>query len=119
MTITYNDKTYDVMPNSVYFDFSIMTYSLEEALEIVRAFDGMTDYVFNIGSHSNMVIVKRIISIGNDGIIVKVKLREKTEAELVQEELEALRKAMADLAETTNKTTTAKINKILDTEGVK
>lgn len=119
MTITYNDNTYEVMPDSVYFDFSVVTYTLEEAVEIVKAFDGMTDYVFNIDTYTNMVVVKRIINIGNDGIIVKVKLRHKTETELIQEELEALRKAMADLAETTNKTTTAKINKILDGEGVK
>jgi len=118
MTITFNDKTYDVEPDSIYSDFSIVADSLEDACEIVKSFDGVTDYTFNIDTYTNMVILRRSIAVVDDVITVRVKLREKTEAELAQEELEALRQAMADLATTTNKTTTAKINKILNTEGV-
>ncbi len=116
MTIIYNDNTYYVREDSIYCDFSIEASTIEDACDILRSFDGMTDYTFNIDEYHNMVVVRRSIVV-TDIIIVRVKLRPKTEAEIAQEELEALRKAMADLAETTNKTTTAKINKILD-EGV-
>lgn len=115
MTITYNDKTYTVIPDSVYYDFSISVSTLEEACDVVRSFDGVTDYIFNVDTYTNMIVVKRSIVVG-DEILVRVKLRKKTEAELAKEELEALRQAMISLAETTNKTTTAKINKILDKE---
>lgn len=117
MTITYNENTYYVRDDSIYCDFSIEASTVEDACEILKSFDAMTDYTFNIDDYHNMVVVRRSIVV-TDVIIVKVKLRPKTEAEIAQEELEALRKAMAALAETTNKTTTAKINKILD-EGVK
>lgn len=117
MTITYNNRSYDVMPDSVYYDFSISATTLEDACDIASFFDGMTGYTFHADSYSNMVVTKRSIVISDSGIVVKVKLRKKTEAEIAREELEALRRAMSDLAETTNKTTTAKINKML--EGVK
>lgn len=117
MTITYNGQTYMVSPDSVYYDFSIGAASLEDACEIIQNFSKSMPYTFGAEEYPEMVIVKRIISIEGDDISVKVKLRIKTETELVKEELEALRQAMSDLAETTSKTTTAKINKML--EGVK
>lgn len=119
MTITYNGNTYTVMDDSIYCDFSIEASTVDIACEILKSFDGMTDYTFNIDEYHNMVILRRSVVVVGDSITVKIKLREKTDAELAQEELEALRQAMADLATTTNKTTTAKINKILNTEGVK
>lgn len=119
MTITYNDNTYDVRPDSIYCDFQIDAYTVEHACTILQSFDGMSEYVFNTDAYSNMVILKRSIVVTGSSIIVRVKLREKTQAELAQEELQSLRSAMSDLAETTNKTTTAKINKILNNEGVK
>ena len=115
MTITLNDKTFNVLPDSVYYDFSISATTLEEACEIVRFFDNTTGYTFNITAYGNMVVVKRTIVISDGAITVRIKLREKTGEELAKEELEALRQAMIDLAGTTNKTTTAKINKILST----
>lgn len=118
MTITYNDKTYGVRPDSIYCDFQIDAYTVEHACGILTSFDGMSEYIFNVDSYSNMVIIKRSIVVTDSDIIVRVKLREKTQAELAQAELDSLRKAMSDLAETTNKTTTDKINKILN-EGVK
>lgn len=114
MTITYNDRTFSVLPDSVYYDFSISATTLEEACEIVRFFDNAAGYTFNITAYGNMVVVKRTIVISDGAITVRIKLREKTGEELAKEELEALRQAMIDLAGTTNKTTTAKINKILD-----
>ena len=119
MTITYNGNTYTVMDDSIYCDFSIEANTVDVACEILKSFDGMTDYTFNVDAYHNMVILRRSVVVVGDSITVKIKLREKTDAELAQEELEALRQAMADLATTTNKTTTAKINKILNTEGVK
>ena len=120
MTITYNDKTYDVRLDSIYCDFQIDAFSVEHACGILTSFDGMSEYVFNLDTYKNMVITKRSIVVTDSDIIVRVRLREKTQGELAQEELDSLRKAMSDLAETTNKTTTAKINKILNNdEGVK
>lgn len=119
MTISVGTNIYDVEPDSIYSDFSIVANSLENACEIVQSFEGVSDYTFNTDDFFNMVILRRSISIVDDVITVRIKLRDKTEAEIAQEELEALRQAMADLASTTNKTTTAKINKILNTEGVK
>lgn len=118
MTITYNGNTYEVRPDSIFCDFQIDAYTVEHACGILTSFDGMSDYVFNTDTYSNMVIIKRSIVVTDSAIVVRVRLREKTQAELAREELESLRSAMSDLAETTNKTTTAKINKILN-EGVK
>lgn len=112
MILEYNGKTYYALDTSIYTDFSIQVSSLEEACEVVTEFDGMTEYVFNLIPHANLVVDRRTIII-TDRIIVKVKLREKSNNELVKEELETLKSAMVDLAQTTNKTTTAKINTIL------
>lgn len=115
MTFQYNGVTYQVTDDSIYRDFTIEVYSLEEACEIVNALDGMTDYVFSAAEYTGMVITKRTIILSGN-IYVNVKLRKKTQMELMEEELNGLREAMADLATTTNKTTTAKINKLLSKE---
>lgn len=112
MTFNYNGVTYTVTDESIYRDFTIEVNTLEEACNIVEAFEGMTDYVFSAVHYDNMVILKRTIAISGN-IYVNVKLRKKTQLELMEEELNSLRSAMEDLATTTNKTTTAKINKIL------
>lgn len=114
MTITYNKITYEVMPDSIFSDFSIIADSLENACEIVKSFDGMTEYTFNIDDYSNMVIVKRSIVVSDTGVVVKVKARSKSKAEIAQAELDALRQAMLDVADSASKTTASKINNILE-----
>lgn len=116
MTITYNDNKYDVTSDSVYSDFSIKADSLADACKIIEAFgaEKTAEYTFGINVHSNMVVVKRIISVTDTGITVRIKLRRKSDSEAIYEELTSLRQAMADLAETANKTTTDKINNLLN-----
>lgn len=116
MTITYNDNSYETTIESIYRDFSIYVNSLEEACELVNAFDGMSDYTFGEVSYTNMVVIKRSIII-ETRIKVKVMLRQKTEAELAKEELVSLRTAMSELAGTVSKTNAAKINKVLSSIG--
>lgn len=114
MTITHNNKKYDVTSDSIYSDFSIKANTLADACAIVEAFGEMAEYTFGIDVHANMVVVKRIISVTDTGIIVRIKLRRKSDSEAIYEELTSLRQAMADLAETTSKTTTDKINNLLN-----
>lgn len=112
MTFNYNGVTYTVTDESIYRDFTIEVNTLEEALDLVNAFEGMTDYTFSAVQYENMVVIKRtIIVTGN--IFVNVQLRKKSQRELAEQQLEELRGAMEDLALTTNKTTTAKINNLL------
>lgn len=116
MTIIYNDNKYDVTSDSIYTDFSIKADSLSNACKIIEAFgvEKTVEYIFGINVHSNMVVVKRIISVTDTGITVRIKLRRKSDSEAIYEELISLRKAMADLAETANDTTTDKINNLLN-----
>lgn len=114
MTITHNNKKYDVTSDSIYSDFSIKVNSLADACAIVEAFGETAEYTFGGDVRTNMVVVKRIISVTDTGITVRVKLRKKSDSEAIYEELTSLRQAMADLAETTSKTTTDKINDLLN-----
>lgn len=113
MTLEYNGTKYTVTNSSVYTDFSVLVKSLEEACEVVNAFEGMTAYTFSLVEYANMVVLKRMIVIDDDRIVVKVKLRQKSEKETIKEELESLKSAMGEIAQNTNKTTSAKINKLL------
>ncbi len=112
MTFNYNGVTYNVTDESIYRDFTIEVNTLEEACDIVNAFEGMTAYTFSATDYDNMVITKRTITVAGN-ISVNVKLRSKTRLEMMEEELNSLRSDIEDLATTTNKTTTAKINMIL------
>lgn len=114
MTITYNDNKYDVTSDSIYSDFSIKADSLADACQIVEAFNRVAEYTFGVDAHTDMVVVKRLISVTDSGITVRIKLRKKSDSEAIYEELTSLRQAMADLAKTTTKTTTAKINNLLN-----
>lgn len=113
MTFNYNGVTYTVTDDSIYRDFTIEVYSLEEACNIVNAFEGMTAYTFSATEYDNMIVTKRTITVAGN-IYVNVKLRSKTRLEVMEEELNTLRNDIEDLATTTNKTTTAKINMILN-----
>lgn len=112
MTLTYNGVDYAVTDDSIYRDITINVSDLTEACALVGALDGMTNYTFSANEYTDMSITKMTIIIVGD-ISVNVKLRKRSKTELVQDELESLRSAMQELAASTNKTTTAKINKIL------
>lgn len=112
MTITYNGNTYTVTDDSVFSDFSIEVVSLDEACTIVANFENISEYTFGTNDYTDMIVKKRSIII-TDTYTVNVKLRRKTQIEQMQDEIDTLRNAMVDLATTTNKTTTAKINNIL------
>lgn len=113
MTITYNGNTYTVTDDSVFGDFSIEVASIDEACTIVANFENISDYTFGGIEYTSMVVKKRSIVIG-DVITVNVKLRRQTQVESMQAEIDALRNEIHELSKTTNKTTTAKINKILE-----
>lgn len=112
--LTYRGLSYTTTAESIYADMSIEVSTLAEATRLCEEFADMTEYVFDGESYSNMVVSKRVIIITSESTTVKVKLRNKTELEMAQEELAALRAAMQELAQTTNETTTEQINAILN-----
>ena len=96
MRVTNNGKIYDARPESIYSDISIAADTLEEACTILESFESLSSYTFGLIPYTNMVVSKRSIVVSNS-IIVKIKLRKKTELELAQEEIAELRKALAEL----------------------
>lgn len=112
MTITYNDKTYAVTGESIYSDFAIIANDLDEAVEILTEFDGISTYTFNETECDNMVLIKRTITV-TDAITVSVMLRHKSQTEIAQEEIESLRQALSDLSGSVSKANAAKIQNIL------
>ncbi len=112
MTITYNDKTYTVTGESIYSDFAIVANDLDEAVEILTEFDGISTYIFNEVEHDNMVLIKRTIAV-TDVITVGITLRHKTQTEVAQEEIESLRQALSDLSGSVSKANATKIQSIL------
>lgn len=112
MTITYNDKTYTVTGESIYSDFAIVVKDIDEAVATLTEFDGISTYIFNEVEHDNMVLIKRTITV-TDVITVSVLLRHKTQTEMAQEELEALRQALSDLSGSVSKANATKIQNIL------
>ena len=113
MILEYNDKKYEVTDESIYRDFSIITYGLEAACSIVEELSDMSSYTFNLIPYTDMIVVRRTITIINDTYSVGVRLREKTAEERVVEELQTLRSDIEDLASTSSKTNAAKLNAIL------
>ena len=112
MTITYNDKTYAVTGESIYSDFAIVVKDIDEAVAVLTEFDGISTYIFNEVERDNMVLIKRTITV-TDVITVSVMLRHKTQTEMAQEELEALRQALSDLSGSVSKANATKIQNIL------
>jgi hypothetical protein len=96
MRVTNNGKIYDAKPESIFSDISISANTLEEACAILESFESLSNYAFGLVPYANMVVSKRSIVVSNT-IIVKIKLRKKTELELAQEEIAELRKALAEL----------------------
>lgn len=115
--LIFNGTEYQTNDESIYSDIGFTVADLAEAESLCNALASMDKYTFNGEEYVGMVVSKRIIII-TDTIVVKVKLREKTDLERAREEISSLRTAMEELALSTNKTTTAKINKILDTKVV-
>lgn len=96
MRVTNNGKIYDARPESIYSDISISADTLEEACTILESFESLSSYTFGLVPYTNMVVSRRSIVVTN-AIIVKIKLRKKTELELAQEEIAELRKALQEL----------------------
>ena len=119
MTIEYSGHKYETTLESVYFDFSVRASSLEEACSIVIDMAEMECYTFGKVEHRDMVVTKRVITVDAGGITVKVVLREKTEAEKVKEELEALKADISAIVQTSSKSDAAKFTGLLEKAGNK
>ncbi len=119
MTIEHNGLKYKTTLESVHFDFSIKVNSLEEACAIVNDMAKMNAYKFGEVEYTDMVVTKRTIIADENGITVKIVLREKTEAEKVREELEALKADISALVKTSSKSDAAKFTGILEKAGIK
>lgn len=111
--LTYNGVDYTTTSESIYRDMSIEVDNLADATSLCESLSNMQSFEFNGDPYDNMVVTKRAIVI-TDKILFKIQLRQKTELEIAREQLTELRNAFSELAQTTNKTTTAKINKILE-----
>ena len=117
MILEYNYKTYVVTEESIYRDFSVVAFDFDEACSIAEEFYNMSSYTFNLIPYTDMIVVKRTITITDSKVTVGVRLREKTAEEKAVEELQTLRSDIEDFAATASKTNAAKINAIL-TKGV-
>lgn len=113
MILEYNDKKYEVTEESIYRDFSIEAFGLSGACSIAEELADMSDYTFNLIPYTNMIVVRRTITITDDKVTVGVRLREKTAEEKAVEELQTLRSDIEGLASTSSKTNAAKLNAIL------
>lgn len=119
MTIEHNGLKYKTTLESVHFDFSIKVSSLEEACAVVNDMAKMSAYKFGEVEYTDMVVTKRTIVVDENGITVKIVLREKTEAEKVKEELEALKADISALVKTSSKSDAVKFSGILEKAGIK
>ena len=119
MTIEYDGRTYNSTVESVYFDFAIKVNNLEEACSIISNMADMRCYTFGKVEHIDMVVTKRVITMDAKGITVRVVLREKTEAEKVREELEALKADISALVKAAPKSEAVKFNGLLEKAGIK
>lgn len=110
----YNDREYEVTPESIYRDFSIDADSIKEACSIAEELDGMSSFTFNGEDYIGMVVTKMSIIIVGDSIRVNVILRNRSKREILEEEVTSLRTTMEEIASsTTNEVTNAKINAVL------
>lgn len=119
MTIEYEGNKYNSTLESVYFDFAIKVSSLEEACAITQNMAELRKYTFDKVEHTDMVVTKRTITVDAKGITVRVVLREKTEAEKVREELEALKADISALVKAAPKSEAVKFNGLLEKAGIK
>ena len=79
----------------------------------------MRCYTFGKVEHVDMVVTKRVITMDANGITVRVVLREKTEAEKVREELEALKADISALVKAAPRSEAVKFNGLLEKAGIK
>ena len=114
MTIEYEGNKYNSTLESVYFDFAIKVSSLEEACAITQSMAELRKYTFDKVEHTDMVV-----NVDANGITVRVVLREKTEAEKVREELEALKADISALVKAAPKSEAVKFNGLLEKAGIK
>lgn len=119
MTVEHNGFKYNATLESVFFDFSIKVVGLEDACAIIREMEKMDRYKFGEIEHTDMVVTKRTIVMDANGVTARIVLREKTEAEKVREELEALKADISTLVKTSSKSDAAKFTSILEKAGIK
>ena len=91
----------------------IVVKDIDEAVAVLTEFDGISTYTFNETECDNMVLIKRTITVTDVNTVVSVMLRHKTQTEMAQEELEALRQALSDLSGSVSKANATKIQNIL------
>ena len=113
MILTYGIQDFNVTSESVYHDFIIPAETLEEACDMARLFQRMTEYTFDLKNYKNMTVTRIIIRSYPD-IAVKVMLREKTELETVRDELQELRSDIETFANSASKSDAAKLLDILN-----
>lgn len=77
MTLIYNDIPYEVTAESIYCDFGIKVLTIEEACTIINDLADMETYTFNSTDYENMVIKKRIIVLDENGITVRIVMKQK------------------------------------------
>ena len=97
MTFQYNGETYEVDLDSIYRDIIIPVSSLSDAVAVVEAVDGMTSYVFNRKTYTDMVVQRTTITIEGSSITVKIKTRELTDLEKANSKINEMYAAVSDL----------------------
>lgn len=77
MTLIYNDIPYEVTAESIYCDFGIRVSTIEEACTIINDLADMETYTFNSTDYENMTIKKRMIVLDENGITVRIVMKQK------------------------------------------
>lgn len=77
MTLIYNDIPYEVTAESIYCDFGIRVLTIDEACTIINDLADMETYTFNSTDHENMTIKKRMIVLDENGITVRIVMKQK------------------------------------------
>ena len=99
MTFQYDGTTYEVDIDSIYRDIIIPVSTLSDAVAVVEAVDGMTSYVFNRKTYTDMVVQRATITIEDSGITVKIKTRELTDLEKANSKINEMYAAVSDLGD--------------------
>lgn len=77
MTLVYNEISYEVTAESIYCDFGIRVFTIDEACTIINDLADMETYTFNSTDYENMTIKKRMIVLDENGITVRIVMKQK------------------------------------------
>lgn len=77
MTLVYNEISYEVTAESIYCDFGIRVLTIDEACTIINDLADMETYTFNSTDYENMTIKKRMIVLDENGITVRIVMKQK------------------------------------------